>query len=59
MPASAEQGAAPFVPDDQTLPVLQEAVQHCRGCISIKMRRRRFSENWRPELKQRSQRLQS
>ena len=32
MPASAEQGAAPFVPDDRTLPVLQEAVQHCRGC---------------------------
>lgn len=28
----AEQGAAPFVPDDRTLPVLQEAVQHCRGC---------------------------
>jgi uracil-DNA glycosylase len=32
MPASAEQGAAPFVPDDRTLLVLQEAVQHCRGC---------------------------
>ena len=32
MPASAEQSAAPFVPDDRTLPVLQEAVQHCRGC---------------------------
>jgi uracil-DNA glycosylase family 4 len=32
MPAIAEQSAAPFVPDDRTLPVLQEAVQHCRGC---------------------------
>lgn len=32
MPTGAEQGAAPFVPDDRTLPVLQEAVQHCRGC---------------------------
>lgn len=32
MPASVEQGAAPFVPDDRTLPVLQEAVQRCRGC---------------------------
>jgi uracil-DNA glycosylase len=32
MPASAKQSAAPFVPDDRTLPVLQEAVQHCRGC---------------------------
>ncbi len=32
MRASAEQGADPFVPDDRTLPVLQEAVQHCRGC---------------------------
>jgi uracil-DNA glycosylase family protein len=27
-----EQGAAPFVPDNRTLPVLQEAVQYCRGC---------------------------
>jgi uracil-DNA glycosylase family protein len=32
MPVSADQGAAPFVPGDRTLPVLQEAVQHCRGC---------------------------
>jgi uracil-DNA glycosylase family 4 len=32
MPAGAKQSAAPFVPDDRTLPVLQEAVQHCRGC---------------------------
>jgi DNA polymerase len=32
MPASADQGATPFVPDDRTLPILQEAVQHCRGC---------------------------
>jgi uracil-DNA glycosylase family protein len=29
---STEQGAAPFVPEDRTLPVLQEAVQKCRGC---------------------------
>ena len=27
-----EQGAAPFVPELRTLPVLREAVQHCRGC---------------------------
>jgi len=32
MPAGAEQSAAPFVPDDRTLPVLQKAVQHCQGC---------------------------
>ena len=32
MPATTEQTAAPFVPDHRTLPVLQEAVQHCRGC---------------------------
>lgn len=32
MPFPADQGAAPFVPNDRTLPVLQEAVQHCRGC---------------------------
>ena len=32
MPTGVEQGAAPFVPDDRTLPVLHEAVQHCRGC---------------------------
>ena len=32
MPAGAEQGATPFVPNDRLLPVLQEAVQHCRGC---------------------------
>jgi uracil-DNA glycosylase len=32
MPTGAEQGAAPFVPDRRTLSVLQEAVQHCRGC---------------------------
>src|ERR1700761_6728663 len=32
MPASEKQSAAQFVPNDRTLPVLQEAVQHCRGC---------------------------
>lgn len=32
MPAGGEPTAAPFVPDDRSLPVLQEAVQHCRGC---------------------------
>lgn len=28
----ARESAAPFVPDDRTLPVLREAVQHCHGC---------------------------
>lgn len=32
MPASTEMSAAPFVPKERTLPVLQEAVQHCQGC---------------------------
>lgn len=32
MLAKADQGAAPFVPEDGSLPVLREAVQHCRGC---------------------------
>ncbi|MGC1783668.1 MAG: UdgX family uracil-DNA binding protein [Acidobacteriaceae bacterium] len=32
MPASAEISATPFVPAERTLPVLQQAVQHCRGC---------------------------
>jgi uracil-DNA glycosylase len=32
MPVGAEQSAAPFIPNDRTLPVLQEAVQKCRGC---------------------------
>jgi DNA polymerase len=32
MPVGAEQSAAPFVPEGRTLPVLQEAVQQCRGC---------------------------
>jgi DNA polymerase len=32
MPATVEPGAAPFVPEARTLPVLQQAVQHCRGC---------------------------
>jgi uracil-DNA glycosylase family protein len=32
MLTGAEQTAAMFVPDDRALPVLQEAVQHCRGC---------------------------
>lgn len=32
MAVNPSEGAAPFVPDDRTLPVLQEAVQHCRGC---------------------------
>ena len=30
MPISAN--ATPFVPEDRTLPVLREAVQHCHGC---------------------------
>jgi len=32
MSVNASLGAAPFVPGDRTLPVLQQAVQHCRGC---------------------------
>lgn len=32
MPAGIVQSAAPFVPNDRTLPVLRKAVQHCRGC---------------------------
>jgi uracil-DNA glycosylase family protein len=32
MPLRAEQSAAPFVPSERTLPVLKEAVQHCKGC---------------------------
>jgi uracil-DNA glycosylase family protein len=28
----ASESAAPFVPDDRTLPVLREAVQRCHGC---------------------------
>jgi uracil-DNA glycosylase len=32
MPVIAKEDATPFVPDDRTLPVLREAVQHCRGC---------------------------
>ena len=30
MPISAS--ATPFVPEDRTLPVLREAIQHCHGC---------------------------
>ena len=32
MASPAIQGAAPFVPQDRTLPVLKEAVQRCQGC---------------------------
>jgi uracil-DNA glycosylase len=32
MPPAIKESAAPFVPEDRTLPVLREAVQHCRGC---------------------------
>lgn len=32
MSVTTEQSAAPFVPKDRTLTVLQEAVQLCRGC---------------------------
>ncbi len=32
MPISAVQSAAPFVPEERTLPILREAVQKCRGC---------------------------
>ncbi|WP_263418314.1 UdgX family uracil-DNA binding protein [Terriglobus albidus] len=32
MPKIATEGAAPFVPEGRSLPVLREAVQHCQGC---------------------------
>jgi uracil-DNA glycosylase len=32
MAIAAGEGAAPFVPEDRTLRVLREAVQHCQGC---------------------------
>lgn len=32
MSGDVERSAAPFIPDERTLPVLQEAVQHCQGC---------------------------
>jgi len=32
MPPAIKESAAPFVPEDRTLPVLREAVQRCRGC---------------------------
>ena len=32
MPAKTAESAAPFVPEDRTLPVLRDAVQQCRGC---------------------------
>ena len=32
MRTAASESAAPFVPDDRTLPVLREAIQHCHGC---------------------------
>jgi DNA polymerase len=32
MPKEMQQGAAPFVPKEHTLPALQHAVQRCRGC---------------------------
>jgi uracil-DNA glycosylase len=32
MPHGLEEGAAPFVPEGRTLPILTEAVQQCRGC---------------------------
>jgi uracil-DNA glycosylase family protein len=32
MVMSVKESAAPFVPEQRTLPILREAVQHCRGC---------------------------
>jgi uracil-DNA glycosylase family protein len=32
MATSVKESAAPFVPEQRTLPILREAVQHCRGC---------------------------
>jgi uracil-DNA glycosylase family protein len=32
MTINAVPGAAPYLPEDRTLPALQKAVQHCQGC---------------------------
>jgi uracil-DNA glycosylase family protein len=32
MPVRVETSAAPFVPEERTLPILAKAVQECRGC---------------------------
>lgn len=32
MPAKASSSAAPFVPDERSLPILSQAVQQCHGC---------------------------
>ena len=32
MRTAASESAAPFIPDDRTLPILREAIQHCHGC---------------------------
>lgn len=32
MPTKTTESAAPFVPEDRTLPVLRDAVQKCHGC---------------------------
>ena len=32
MTARTKESAAPFVPEERTLPILREAVQKCRGC---------------------------
>lgn len=32
MSTSEKESAAPFIPEDRTLPMLREAVQKCRGC---------------------------
>jgi DNA polymerase len=32
MSSTTKQSAAPFIPDERTLPILRDAVQHCHGC---------------------------
>src|ERR1700744_3488207 len=32
MRTAASESAAPFIPDDRTLPILREAIQQCHGC---------------------------
>src|SRR6201996_2703370 len=32
MRTAASESAALFIPDDRTLPILREAIQHCHGC---------------------------
>jgi DNA polymerase len=59
MPIGVEEGAAPFVPDDRTLSVLQEAVQHCRGCDLYQNATQTVFGELKQEQKPRSRRFRS